>query len=141
MANLAYLDPLTNRMGKLFQNFLWRPTSLFANDDDVELKLDIFEKDNNYIVRADLPGVKREDIQVDIDGSQVSIAAEMRREKQEKTGESIVYSERYQGRVFRTLSLDCAVDQNGAQARYVDGVLELTLPKNAGLTQKRLTVS
>lgn len=141
MANLAYLDPLTNRMGKLFQNFIWRPTSLFANDDDVELKLDIFEKGNNYIVRADLPGVKKEDIQVDIDGAQVSITAEMRREKQDKTGESIVYCERYQGRVFRSFNLECAVDQNAAQARYTDGVLELTLPKRGGLTQKRLTVS
>ena len=78
---------------------------------------------------------------MDIDGSQISIAAEIRREKQDKTGESIVYCERYQGRVFRSLSLDCPVDQNAAEARYTDGVLELTLPKLAGLSQKRLTVS
>ena len=80
-------------------------------------------------------------IQVDIDGAQVSITAEMRREKPDKTGESIVYCERYQGRVFRSFTLECAVNQNAAQARYVDGVLELTLPKLGGLTQRRLTVS
>jgi HSP20 family protein len=141
MANLASFDPLTHRMSKLLQNLLWRPTSLFEDDDDVELKLDIFEKGNCYIVRADLPGVRKEDIQVDIDGCQVSIAAEMKREKQEKTGESAIYCERYQGRVFRSLTLDCPVDQNAAQARYIDGVLELTLPKKGDLTQKRLTIS
>jgi HSP20 family protein len=84
--------------------------------------------------------VRKEDIQVSIDGNQVSIAAEVKREKEEKQGEKVLRSERYYGRVYRAFSLGQDVDQEAARAKFDNGVLELTLPKRSGSATRRLPV-
>ncbi|MFN8999119.1 MAG: Hsp20/alpha crystallin family protein, partial [Betaproteobacteria bacterium] len=96
--------------------------------------------DKAYTVHADLPGVKKEDIQVHIDGNQVSLAAEVRREKEVKEGERALRSERYMGRVARSFSLAAEVDANASQAKYADGVLELVLPKKTVPGAKQITI-
>ena len=98
------------------------------------------EDDKAYRVRADIPGVKKEDIKVSVDGNQVSISAEVKKEKEEKKGENLVRSERYHGTQYRSFSLQHEVNQAKAEAKYEDGVLELTLPKKEGASSKRLTV-
>ena len=143
MANLSLYDPVGmgfNRMLAGFPGF-FAPPALFEDADLMELKLDITEDDKTYVVRADIPGVKKDDIKVDIDGNRVSISAEARRESEEKKGETVVRSERYEGRVYRAFTLESNVDETKAQAKYRDGVLELTLPKTTNGTAKRLSVS
>ncbi|HEY9104857.1 Hsp20/alpha crystallin family protein [Chitinimonas sp.] len=147
MSNLTVNDPLTSRMNRLLQNF-WHPAGaeLFRNEllrpeGALDMKLDISQDEGNYIIRADIPGVNKEDIHVDVDGSLVSISAEVKKETEERKGEAVLYTERYQGKVFRSFRLDSDVDQGKAQAQYKNGVLELKLPKLAKVSNRRIAVS
>lgn len=92
------------------------------------IALDVAETDQAYQVRAELPGVKKEDIKVEVHGNRVSIAAESRREATQE-GSRAVRSELYYGQQQRSFTLEQDIDDTAAQARYVDGILELTLPK------------
>lgn len=146
MANLARFDPfhLTRvdpfgDMDDFFKGFFVRPV-LFEGQPQMQIKVDLKEDDNAYTVHADIPGVKKEDIQVSIDGNQVSISAETRMEKEEKKGEKVLRSERYCGKVARSFTLAHDVDEAKSQAKYSDGVLELTLPKKAVSSTKRLAI-
>ncbi|HEX8009764.1 MAG TPA: Hsp20/alpha crystallin family protein [Casimicrobiaceae bacterium] len=91
-------------------------------------------------MKADVPGVKKEDIHVAIDGNQLSINAEVKKEKEEKKGETVVRSERYYGKQYRRFTLAHDIDEAKAEAKYRDGVLELTLPKKEASSAKQLTV-
>ena len=104
------------------------------------IRLDVSEDEKAYTVKADLPGVSKDDIKVVIDGEHVSIAAEMKREVEER-GRNTVYSERFTGRQSRSFTLDSVIDESHADAKYENGVLELTLPKKVGAsTQRQLTI-
>jgi len=100
----------------------------------------VTEANGEYKVLAELPGVKKEDIQVNIDGNEVSISAETRAEREVKDGERVIHSERQFGKVSRAFRLAQEVDESKASARYTDGVLELTLPKKAAAAVKQLTI-
>jgi HSP20 family protein len=146
MANLARFDPfnLTRAdpfadIDDLFKGFFVRPV-LMEDQPQMQIKLDLKEDDKAYKVHADIPGVKKEDIQVDIDGNQISISAESRMEKEEKKGEKVLRSERYCGKVARSFTLAHDVDEAKSEAKYSDGVLELTLPKKAASSSKKLKV-
>jgi HSP20 family protein len=104
------------------------------------IKVDVKASDGNYIVDAELPGVNKDDIQVNIDGNRISISAEVKKESEEKKGEQVLRSERYYGRVERSFELDSDVDEAKAKATYNDGVLKLTLPKKERASSKRLSV-
>ena len=94
------------------------------------------------VVRADIPGVKKEDIKVDVNGNVVSISAEVKEEKEQeqKEGARVIRSERYYGSLSRSFSLGQDVDDKAANAKYTDGVLELTLPKKAGSQPGKVVV-
>jgi HSP20 family protein len=106
----------------------------------MQIKLDVKENDNAYTVHADIPGVKKEDIHVTVEGNMVSISAEKKTEKEEKEGEKVLRSERFIGKVSRSFSLGNDVDESKAQAKYNDGVLELTLPKKAASASKKVAI-
>ena len=139
MANLSLFDPMTTQMNKFFQSFGLRP-ALLGDERQLDIKLDLSEDDKNYIVRAEIPGVKKEDIKVEVDGNRVSISAEMKSVKEERKNERVIHSERYEGKVFRSFALDGNVNENEAQAAYQDGVLQLTLPKTSSGKSRRLTI-
>jgi HSP20 family protein len=84
--------------------------------------------------------VKKDDIHVAIEGNQVSIEAEVKKEKEEKKGEKVVRSERYYGKQSRSFTLGHDIDSGKAEAKYSDGVLELKLPKKANGSTKELKV-
>ena len=106
-----------------------------------QIKMDVKENDGIYVVRADFPGVKKEEITVNIDGNMASISAQVKEEeKEKKKGERVVRSERYHGSVSRAITLDHDVDEKAANAKYADGVLELTLPKKAASCKGQLVV-
>jgi HSP20 family protein len=104
------------------------------------IKLDVSEDEKAYHVKAELPGVKKEDIAVDIDGNQVSLTAESRRATEEKKGETVVHCERFYGKQFRTFTLRQDIDRKAAVAKFADGVLELTLPKNGAPAAQRIAI-
>ena len=105
------------------------------------MRIDVAEKDNAYEVKADIPGVKKEDINVRIDGNVVQIDAEVKREKETKgDGDKVLRSERYYGNISRTFSLAEDVDDSKAEAKYADGVLTLQLPKKATAASRKITV-
>lgn len=103
------------------------------------MKLDVTETEHAYKVKADLPGVKRDDIKVHIDGAQVSIAASTESE-QERDEANMICSERSWGQYYRSFSLPQAIDDTQAHAAFHDGVLELDLPKKSGGSGKPLTI-
>ena len=105
------------------------------------IKLDVHETEQAYSVKAELPGMKKEDIKVDIDGNRVSISAETRQESEQKDGQTVVRSERYVGQQYRSFTLEQEVDDAKAVAKYQDGVLELTLPKKPNNGAKKLVVN
>jgi HSP20 family protein len=135
---LARFQPLAN-IDDFFKGFRLRPR---LSDVEVEprIKVDVSEADNAYNVKAEIPGVKKEDIHVAIDGKQVSIEAEVKTEKEEKKGEKVVRSERYYGKQYRSFTLGNDIDSAKAEAKYQDGVLELKLPKKSNGSSKELKV-
>jgi len=139
MANITRFNPANEALDDLFRGFFMRPVR-FEGQPDVQIKMDVSEDDKSYKVHAEIPGVKKEDIHVHIDGNQVSISAEVKNEKEVKEGEKLLRSERYYGSVSRALSLGQDVDEGASQAKYHDGVLELTLPKKVAVTAKKLVI-
>lgn len=102
-------------------------------------RMDVKETDQGYEVHAEMPGVKKEDIKVNVDGNQVSISAQTQQESEEKR-ENMLCTERTWGQYYRSFTLPQAVDDAQATAEYHDGILELTLPKKAGGTAKTLAI-
>jgi HSP20 family protein len=97
------------------------------------IKIDMTETDQDYIVRAQIPGVKKEDVKILVDGDLVSISAEVKQEKKKKEGERVICRECYQGTSYRSFTLDHNVDEAKAQAKCENGILELILPKSNGV--------
>ena len=142
MANIKRYDPFDlsfEPLDDIFRGF-FRPVRFEGLSQQMQIKLDISENEKDYTVHAEIPGVKKDDIHVTIDGNQVSVSAEVKKEKEEKEGEKVLRSERYYGKVFRSFTLGHDIDDAAAKAKYSDGVLELTLPKKAGVVAKKLAI-
>jgi len=144
MANILRYSPADTAFDDLFRGFFMRPVRFPARFDevqsDMQIKLDVKENDKSYNVHAEIPGVKKEDIHVTIEGNQVAISAEVKNEKEVKEGEKVLRSERYYGKVSRAFSLDHDVDESTAEAKYNNGVLELNLPKRTSTQSKTLSI-
>lgn len=136
MNKLTRFDPLDD----LFRGFFVRPVDMNTTGNMPSIKMDVSEQPKAFIVHAELPGVKKEDIHVQIEGNQVSITAEIKQEKEVKEGERILRAERFFGQVSRTFQLAQDIDDNQSVAKFTDGVLELTLPKKASAASKRLMI-
>jgi HSP20 family protein len=103
-------------------------------------RLDVSEHEKAFEVQAELPGVKKEDVKVSIDGQRVTIEGECQQANEQREGEQVVYSERSTRRYQRSFTLPSEVDDASAEARLENGVLMLTLPKKQGGAAKRLTI-
>ena len=141
MANITRFDPL-NDMEDLFKGLFVRPMRLDIDGvPQVQLKMDVTRTDDTYAVKAEMPGVKKDDITVAIDGSQVTISGEVKKEKEEKKGEEVIRSERYYGAVSRSFTLPQEVDDAKASAKYADGLLNLTLPVKARASTRKVAIN
>ena len=141
MATITRFDPFNDLVDDLFKGFLVRPVSYNGRDEVLpRMKVDVAEKNGAYTVTAELPGVKKDDIRVTIDGAQVTLAAEVKREKEVKQDERVLHTERSFGKVSRSFTLPQEVDEAKAEAKFRDGVLELTLPKKAAAARKQVTI-
>jgi HSP20 family protein len=137
LRDVTRFDPFTDLTG------FWGElptTPLRMAEPEPTMRLDLTENDTGYIVKAEIPGVKKEDISVSLEGGTVSIAAEVKREKEDKEGDKLLRSERYYGMVSRSFTLPVDIDMAKAVAAYDGGVLTLTLPKAAGTTSTKLAV-
>lgn len=136
MSNLTRYDPLDD----FFRGFFVRPVDFGTPAEAPSIKIDVKEQDKAYVVHAEMPGIKKEDIHINIDGAMVSISAERKQEKEVKEGERVLRVERSFGKVSRSFQLGQDVDDGAASAKFTDGVLELTLPKKAATQSKRLVI-
>lgn len=135
---IARFDPM-QEMEDIFKESRWMP-SLRRFGGESMMKMDVSENEQAYTVKAEIPGVTKEDIKVAIEGNNVSISAEVKKEHEEKEGENLICSERYYGQQSRHFSLAQDVDESKAEAKYHDGVLELILPKKAGSSRKQISI-
>ena len=109
-----------------------------ARTAPAEIRLDVEETNDAYLVRADLPGIPKDQIQVEINEDVVKISVEYKRETPADAKSRRI--ERTVGAASRAIRLPVAVDAARADAKHVDGVLQLTLPKSAPVA-KRLTIN
>lgn len=93
------------------------------------IRIDVQEAGPDYIVHADIPGCRKDAIQVHIEANRVTVSAEVRQEDRQVEDGKLIHAERYAGQVSRVFKLPQDIDQSAAKARYQDGVLVLTLPK------------
>lgn len=132
MSQLARLNPFTELRDPFsddfFKGFALRPVYRLM-EGEPQMRLDLSEDDKNFFVKAEIPGVSKDDIKVSVEGNQVSLSAEVKKEHEEKQGAKVIRSERYYGSVARSFTLDEGVDPAAASAKYENGVLQLTLPK------------
>ena len=141
MASIQRFDPFNELVDDLFKGFLVRPLSYDGRGDVLpRMKVDVAEKNGAYTVTAELPGVKKDDIQVTIDGAQVTLAAEVKREREASQDERVLHTERVFGKASRSFTLPQEVDEAKAEAKFRDGVLELTLPKKAAANRKPIQI-
>ena len=145
--NQLYLrrsDPFSALVDDVFNDFFQRSTVSPARSGDgttvARARVDVIDKGDRFEVQVDLPGVSKEDINVSVEGARVTLQAESRRQKETKDGERVLYSERTFASYARSFELPAEVTEDGADARFEDGVLTLALPKRATVAGRRLAV-
>jgi HSP20 family protein len=140
MQNLISYDPRADsNFDELFRGF-FRPVRLEGAPTPLTIKMDVTETENGYLVHSEMPGIKKEDIDVAIEGNQVTISAEVKREWEKKEGDRLLRSERYFGNVYRSFTLPAELDESACEAKYDNGVLELKLVQKAAAAGKRLAI-
>jgi HSP20 family protein len=144
MISLTRYEPLVGRLDGLFDEF-FRPVLVRGASTTAEvmpIRVDVRENAGAYVVQAELPGVKKEDIEIEVEGNEVTLRAQTRREEVAKDeGQKWLRVERRFGAAARRLALPQEIDDGKAQARFADGVLELTLPKKAPATGRKVQVN
>ena len=103
-------------------------------------KVDLLDREHEIVVRAELPGVSKDDVEVTVEEFSLTIKATTRQEQEEEEGE-YYHREMSSGEYQRTLALPAAVDEEKARASFTDGVLELTLPKQEQTRRKSVRVA
>ena len=141
---MATLTRFDDAFDNLLRGFFVRPVNFEGVNAQqaapAQIRVDVSENEQAYLLRAEMPGVKKDDINISIDGDEVAISADIKNEKEAREGERTLRSERYYGKVYRAFALGQPVDEGGAQAKYSDGILELTLPKKAAAQAKRIAI-
>lgn len=135
----SVFQPFQDVLSELGRDLVAKPLGM-AGQAVSRLRLDLDEDDTAYTIRAEMPGARKEDIQVSVEGSQVTLSAEVRQETHGMAGQRTLYGERSYGRSSRTFTLPQEVDPQAASAQYRDGVLTLVLPKKSALSGKRVPV-
>ena len=120
---------------------LLRPWRLQSVARSPEIRVDLKEAGDLYEVRAEIPGVHKEDIDVRIDGNVVTISAQIKQDREDKDGDRVLRSERQYGYASRSFALANALDETRSEAKYQNGILALRLPKKSAPTQKKLAIS
>lgn len=141
LSESSLFDPaMSSPFESMFRRFM-SPMRLDVENGALDMRVDVTEIDGKYKVRADIPGFKKSDINVRIDGNHVQIDAEASKDEETKDkGGRVLRSERWRGAVSRSFTLAQDVDESKASAQYEDGVLTLELPKKETSSAKRLAI-
>lgn len=141
MTSLQIYDPFADAgIDKLFRGF-FRPVLFERNrTQPITIKMDVTETEKGYTIRAEMPGVKKDDIKVTVEGNQVTVGAEVKRESEHKDGERALRTERSYGSAYRSFVLPAEIDESASEARYDNGVLELKLSKKAAAAGRKITI-
>ena len=140
MNQLTSFDPFADTgFDELFRGF-FRPVRATTQPQALPIKMDVKESEQGYVVHAEIPGVKKDDIHVTIEGNQVTITAETKRETEQKEGERVLRSERYYGNLYRSFTLPVELDEEASTAKYDNGVLELTLARKQAHSGRKLAI-
>ena len=140
---LSDTEPGWSLMGDPFDNFFegfFRPVRRGGETETQTPAVDVVERANEFVIKAELPGIKKDDIHITLQDSVLSISAESKKESEEKQGDRIIRRERRYGKFLRTMQLGQDIDESKVKASYVDGVLELTLAKKEEVQPKKVTV-
>ena len=141
MNNIRLSDPLfPTPLESVVRRFL--SSSLFDSElVTLRMPVDIVERDGLYAFKADLPGLKRDDINVRIEGNQVQIEVSDDQEKPAASnGDKVLRNERNRGAISRNFSMADDIDDTQVKASYVDGVLQLELPKKASSAARKIAI-
>ena len=136
---LGWLD---EDFDQLFEGF-FRPMRVLEENNagrDLIPAVDVSENDDHFTVRAEVPGVKKEDVDITYENGVLTLSAETRSESEEKEGERVIRQERRYGKYMRSLRLGADIDESNIKATYKDGVLEIALPKAEEIKPKRISV-
>jgi HSP20 family protein len=140
-----FLVPVTRRnsdLNRLFDDTIERLFNTDAQANEAfSPALDVTESAQTWTVKLDLPGVAKEDVKIAIDGKQVSVEAEVRKNDERKEGDRVVYRERKVSRYARSFTLPAEVDQSESGAKLDSGVLTLTLAKKRATQSAQLQVN
>ncbi len=136
-------DPIGSIFDNLFSDALprWSFTAPAADRSSTALaRLDVVDRGDRYAVSVDLPGVKKEDIRVTVEGARVAISAETKAQTERKDGDKVLYTERTATSYARSFELPSEVTEDKADASFDNGVLQLVLPKRSQVAGQRLTI-
>jgi len=141
MVNITRFNPYEDAFENLFRGVpAWLPNPETRVPAPAQFRMDVTENEKEYQVLAEMPGVKKEEISITINGNEVAVTAEVKQERDVKDGETVLRSERYYGKIQREFAFSQEIDEANAQAKYSDGVLQLTLPKKSVVAAKKLAV-
>lgn len=132
-------NDLWRRMDQMFNNFNTE-SELDYDDNNFTPATDIVERDNNYLLSVDLPGMKKDDIKIEVQDGMLVISGERQSEQKTET-DKFQRNEKTYGFFKRTFSLPKSVDSNNIQAHHQDGVLEITLPKSQEVKTKKIEIN
>lgn len=144
MNSISIYDPFADVFPTLFRGLFDEQQGGAAARGNRALqgfRVDVRENKESYVVHADLPGATKEQIHVEIDGSQVTIRAEVKTQSEQKEGERVLRAERFAGQFARSFQLGSEIDEDRSTAKFENGVLELTLPKKQAPAARRLTIA
>jgi HSP20 family protein len=126
--------------GDLLTGF-FRPLPTRANEVMPRVKIDVTENPEAYEVAAEMPGVKKEDLDVRVDGNVVTLSGHIETTQETKEGDKLLRQERQYGAVSRQFALASDIDEARTAARYENGILYLTLPKRERSGSKRVKIT
>lgn len=147
MANIVRWDPfremmsLREAMDSLFENALVGPTAGGSQEQTGgwAMPLDVVENEDAFVIKASVPGINPEDLDVTVNGDVLTIRGEMKQEE-EKKGDRYVMRERRKGMFSRSVALGAPVKADAVQADYANGVLTLTIPKSEEVKPKKIQI-
>ena len=141
MLNITRFNPIDDTFDSLIRGVpVWLRNPERREATPAPFRMDVSENEREYQVLAEMPGLKKDEISITINGNEVSVSAELKHEKDVRKDDTVLRSERYFGKIQRAFTLGHEVDQASAQAKYTDGVLQLTLPKKTSTSAKKLAV-
>ncbi len=143
MAAMIRREPFGSLFDELFSDYFNRGGWSVARNGEAPAtlaRLDVVDRGDKYAVAVDLPGVKKEDIRVTVEGAHVSIAADSKSESEVKNGDKVLHTERRATTYARSFELPVEVTEDNADASFENGVLHLTLPKRAATAGRRLNI-